>query len=182
MYVPNTSFLNPCPCLLPIVIQHSSHVSTTSIKLCSLTSQRRMRTFTCTTLTLFGLSSRQSTHPSLEKMVYSGDKSGFVARVDVEGCAHVSESRCALICHDVELPAQGVNQVVLDDTVVWTASGSLGPRRWHARSQMAGPVAASVESPTSVTSRTMSLVRPSRSIDRRPRPITFDLPPSPLLR
>ena len=72
-----------------------------------------MRTFTCTTLTLFGLSSRQSTHPSLEKMVYSGDKSGFVARVDVEGCAHVSESGCALICHDVALPTEGVTKSLL---------------------------------------------------------------------
>ena len=130
MYVPNTSFLNPCPCLLPIVIQHYSHVSTTSIKLWSLTPQRRMRTFTCTTQTLFGLSSRQSTHPSLEKMVYSGDKSGFVARVDVEGCAHVSESRCARIFHDVGLPAEGVTKSSL-------TTQSYGPRA-EARVQGAG--------------------------------------------
>jgi len=159
-----------------IVIQHLSHASTASIKLWSLTSQRCLHTFTHHTDSVWAL---HSTHPSLE-IFYSGDKSGFVARVDVEGCAHMSEAECALICQDVAPPAEGVTKLVaLDDSLVWTASGSSSLRRWRAPSRRAVRVAAPVESPTSTTSRTTSPLRPSRSTDWRPRSITLDLPPSP---
>jgi len=176
------SLFHPCSCLLlllmvsrlPNVIQHLSHASTASIKLWSLTSQRCLHTFTHHTDSVWAL---HSTHPSLE-VFYSGDKSGFVARVDVEGCAHMSEAECALICQDVAPAAEGVTKLVaLDDTLVWTASGSSSLGRWRAPSRRAVRAAAPVESPTSATSP----LRPSRSTDWRPRSITLDLPPSPPL-
>ena len=93
---------------------------------------------------------------------YSGDKSGPAARVDVEGCAHMFEAECALICQGVAPPAEGVTKLVaLDDSLVWTASGNSSLRRWRALSRRAVRVAALVESPTSATSRTTSPRRSS---------------------
>jgi hypothetical protein len=70
-----------------------------------------------------------SSHPSLE-IFYSGDKSGFVAKIDVEGCAQISDGECALVCQDVTPPAEGVTKLTtLDDILVWTASGSSSLRR-----------------------------------------------------
>ncbi|KAH9958413.1 hypothetical protein BC827DRAFT_1219400 [Russula dissimulans] len=148
-----------------------------SIKLWSLTSQRCLHTFTHHTDSVWAL---HSSHPSLE-IFYSGDKSGFVARVDVEGCAQMSEAECALVCQDVGPPVEGVTKLIaLDDTLVWTASGSSSLRRWRAPSRRAVRAAAPVESLAStVVSRTVSRLRPSRSTDLRPRSITLDLPPSP---
>ncbi|KAH9987605.1 hypothetical protein BJV74DRAFT_841112 [Russula compacta] len=149
-----------------------------SIKLWSLTSQRCLHTFTHHTDSVWAL---HSSHPSLE-IFYSGDKSGFVARVDVEGCTHMSEAECALVCQDVAPPAEGVTKLVaLDDTLVWTTSGSSSLRRWRAPSRRAVRAAAPVESPASASaiSHTTSRLRLSRSTDLRPRSITLDLPPSP---
>jgi len=164
---------------LPNLIQHLSHTSTASIKLWSTTLQRCLHTFTHHTDSVWAL---HSTHLSLE-VFYLGDKSGFVARVDVEGCAHMSEAECALICQDVAPHAEGVTKLVaLDDSLVWTASGSSSLRHWRAPPRRAVRVAAPVESPTSATSRTMSPLRPSRSTDWRLRSITLDLPSSPPFR
>jgi WD repeat-containing protein 48 len=158
--------------------QRLAHDRTASIKLWSLTSQRCLHTFTHHTDSVWSL---HSSHPSLE-IFYSGDKSGFVARVDVEGCAHMSEAECALVCQDVAPPAEGVTKLVaLDDTLVWTASGSSSLRRWRAPPRRAVRAAAHVESPAPAISRTTSPLRPSRSTDWRPRSITLDLPPSPPL-
>jgi len=162
----NTSLFKSCPdfilsclplllitsCLLN-VIQHLSHTTTSSIKLWSLTSQHCLYTFTHHSGSVWAL---HSTHPSLE-IFYSGHKSGPAARVDVEGSAHMFEAECALICQGVAPPAEGVTKLVaLDDSLVWTASGNSGLRRWRASSRRAVRVAALVESPTSATSRTTS--------------------------
>jgi WD repeat-containing protein 48 len=160
---------------LPDVLHHLAHDGTASIKLWSLTSQRCLHTFTHHTDSVWAL---HSSHPSLE-IFYSGDKSGFVARVDVEGCAQMSEAECALVCQDVAPPGEGVTKLVaLEDTLVWTASGSSSLRRWRAPPRRAVRAAAPVELPASATSRTTSPLRPSRSTDWRPRSITLDLPPS----
>ena len=66
--------------------QDLTHDGTASIKLRSLTSQRCLHTFTHHTDSVWAL---YSSHPSLE-IFYSGDKSGFVAKIDVEGCAQIS--------------------------------------------------------------------------------------------
>jgi WD repeat-containing protein 48 len=157
---------------LPNVFRHLAHDGSASIKLWSLTSQRCLHTFTHHTDSVWAL---HSSHPSLE-IFYSGDKSGFVARVDVEGCAHMSEAECALVCQDVAPPAEGVTKLVaLEDTLVWTASGSSSLRRWRAPPRRAVRAAAPVEPPASATT---SCLGPSRSTDWRPRSITLDLPPS----
>ncbi|KAI9461530.1 hypothetical protein F5148DRAFT_1214939 [Russula earlei] len=149
-----------------------------SIKLWSLSSQRCLHTFTHHTDSVWAL---HSSHPSLE-IFYSGDKSGLVARVDVEGCAHMSEAECVLVCQDTGPPAEGVTKLVaLDDTLVWTASGSSSLRRWRAPSRRAVRAAPPVELAVSPTSHTMPRLRPSPSTDSRPRSITLDLPLSPPL-
>ena len=147
---------------------------TASVKLWSLTSQRCLHTFTHHTDSVWAL---HSSHPSLE-IFYSGDKSGFVAKVDVEGYTDMSEGECALVCQDVAPPAEGVTKLVaLDDLLVWTAGGSSSLRRWRVPPRRAVRAAALIETPTSVVSR----LRPSRSAESRPRSITLELPPSPPL-
>ncbi|KAJ3840110.1 hypothetical protein EV361DRAFT_944237 [Lentinula raphanica] len=101
-----------------------------SIKLWSLASQRCLHTFTHHTESVWSLF---SSHPSLESF-YSGDRSGFVCRVDVEDCADVSEGECILLCQDTHETAiaEGINKIVaLDDNLLWTASGSSTIRRWR---------------------------------------------------
>src|SRR6266403_2189296 len=92
--------------------------------------------------------------------------------------------RVSLVCQDVAPPAEGVTKLIaLDDTLVWTASGSSSLWRWRAPSRRAVHAATSlVEPPTSAASRTSSRLRLSRSTDLRPRSITLDLPLSPPLR
>ncbi|KAI0294110.1 hypothetical protein B0F90DRAFT_1758645 [Multifurca ochricompacta] len=153
--------------------------SVSSIKLWSLTSQRCLHTFTHHTDSVWAL---YSSHPSLE-IFYSGDKSGFVAKVDVEGCADMSEGECVLVCQDVASPADGVTKLVaLDDTLVWTASGSSSLRRWRAPPRRSIRSATLLDPPPSAASRTSSRLRPSRSTDSRPRSITLDPPSSPPLQ
>ncbi|EMD31556.1 hypothetical protein CERSUDRAFT_88909 [Gelatoporia subvermispora B] len=100
-----------------------------SVKLWSLSSQRCLHTFTYHTESVWSL---YSAHPSLE-IFYSGDRSGLVCRVDVEGCADVSEGECAVLCQDTDERgvSEGINKIVAaDDTFVWTASGSSSVKRW----------------------------------------------------
>ena len=93
----------------------------------------------------------------------------------------MSEGECALVCQDVAPPAEGVTKLVsLDDTLVWTASGSSSLRRWRAPPRRAVRAAAAlVEPPASPGSRTSSFLRSSRSTDLRPLSITLDLPSPP---
>ncbi|KAH9850509.1 hypothetical protein C2E23DRAFT_887394 [Lenzites betulinus] len=105
-----------------------------SIKLWSLSSQRCLHTFTHHTDSVWSLS---SSHPALE-VFYSGDRSGLVCKVDVEGCADVSEGECIVVCQDSgrdqtgSSGAEGINKiVVMDDNLLWTASGSSSVKRWR---------------------------------------------------
>ncbi|CCL98378.1 uncharacterized protein FIBRA_00373 [Fibroporia radiculosa] len=118
-----------------------------SIKLWSLYSQRCLHTFTHHTDSVWSLFSQ---HPTLENF-FSGDRSGFVCKVDVEGCADVSEGECIVLCQDTSergngsSAAEGVNRMVaMDDSVIWTASGSSSFKRWKV------PVRRSVRAATSV--------------------------------
>ncbi|KAG8844040.1 hypothetical protein FRB96_003304 [Tulasnella sp. 330] len=106
--------------------------SDASIKLWSLTAQKCLHTFNHhldSVWTLF------SNHPTLD-IFYSGDRSGLVCKVDVEGCTDLSEGECVLICKDAPdqeegRAPEGVNKVVaLDDLDVWTATGSSTFKRW----------------------------------------------------
>ncbi len=107
-----------------------------SIKLWSLSSQRCLHTFTHHTDSVWSLF---SSHSSLE-VFYSGDRSGLVCKVDVEGCADVSEGECIVLCQDSgsDRPgtsgsgSEGINKIVaMDDNLLWTASGSSSVRRWR---------------------------------------------------
>ncbi|EIW53101.1 uncharacterized protein TRAVEDRAFT_32004 [Trametes versicolor FP-101664 SS1] len=127
-----------------------------SIKLWSLSSQRCLHTFTHHTESVWSLS---SSHPALE-VFYSGDRSGLVCKVDVEGCADVSEGECIVVCQDSGTDrtgsspgAEGINKiVVMDDNLLWTASGSSSVKRWRLPARRAVRAAAlgaegAVESP-----------------------------------
>ncbi|KAI0759295.1 hypothetical protein BD413DRAFT_488036 [Trametes elegans] len=126
-----------------------------SIKLWSLSSQRCLHTFTHHTDSVWSLS---SSHPALE-VFYSGDRSGLVCKVDVEGCADVSEGECIVVCQDTNTDptntsgAEGINKIaVMDDTLLWTASGTSSVKRWRLPARRAVRAAAlstegAVESP-----------------------------------
>lgn len=100
-----------------------------SIKLWSLSSQRCLHTFAYHTDSVWSL---HSTHPSLE-VFYSGDKSGIVCKVDVEGCADVSDGTCITIAREASVEVgEGINKIVTaDDGVLWTASGKSSISRWR---------------------------------------------------
>lgn len=107
--------------------------SSASVKLWSLSSQRCLHTFTHHTESVWSLFSQ---HPTLE-IFYSGDRSGFVCKVDVENCADVSEGECIVLCQDTNEhgsgagAAEGINKMAgMDDTFLWTASGSSSFKRW----------------------------------------------------
>ncbi|KZT03081.1 uncharacterized protein LAESUDRAFT_660442 [Laetiporus sulphureus 93-53] len=105
-----------------------------SIKLWSLSSQRCLHTFTHHTESVWSLFSQ---HPTLE-IFYSGDRSGLVCKVDVEGCADVSEGECIVLCQDTNEQGKSMGEaggidaiVAMDDSLLWTASGgSSSFKRW----------------------------------------------------
>lgn len=118
-----------------------------SIKLWSLASQRCLHTFTHHMESVWSL---HSTHPSLE-VFYSGDRSGLVCRVDIENCTDISEGECILLFRDTnpsKPTTDGINKiVVLDDNLVWTASGCSDIKRWSLPHRRSVRVAASTVSP-----------------------------------
>ena len=94
-----------------------------SVKLWSLSAQKCIHAFTHHTESVWSLF---SSHPSLE-VFYSGDRSGLVCRVDVEGTSDISEGECVVLSQS----SDGVNKIVaMDDQLVWTANGSSSVTRW----------------------------------------------------
>lgn len=94
-----------------------------SVKLWSLSAQKCIHAFTHHTESVWSLF---SSHPSLE-VFYSGDRSGLVCRVDVEGAPDISEGECIVLSQSRD----GVNKIVaMDDQLVWTANGSSSVTRW----------------------------------------------------
>lgn len=87
-----------------------------------------MHTFAYHTDSVWSL---QSTHPSLE-VFYSGDKSGIVCKVDVEGCADVADGTCIVVARESSVEfGEGINKIVTaDDSLLWTASGNSNISRW----------------------------------------------------
>lgn len=134
----------------------ASHVKA---KISLMTGQRRSssglspRSAACIHLHTIPTLSGRSTHHIRLEIFYSGDKSGFVSKTDVEGCAQISEGECALICQDVAPPAEGVIKLVaLDDTLVWTASESSSLRRWRAPPRRAVRATAPIVEPLGLCS------------------------------
>lgn len=116
--------------------------SDASIKLWSVAAQRCLHTFTHHIESVWSLF---SDHPTLE-VFYSGDRSGLVCRVDVEGCSDVSEGECILLARvgtsssespgaaeeAEDTPTDGVSALVCaDDRLLWTASGTSSIARYR---------------------------------------------------
>jgi WD40 repeat protein len=79
--------------------------------------------------------SMYSSHPSLS-IFYSGDRSGNVCRVDVDGSSSLSEGECVLLCKEVHctdgIGNEGINSLrVLDDQFVFTATASSTINCWR---------------------------------------------------
>lgn len=79
--------------------------------------------------------SMYSSHPTLS-IFYSGDRSGNVCRVDVDGSASLSEGECVLLCKEAPctdgIGNEGINSLkVLDDKFVFTATASSTINCWR---------------------------------------------------
>ncbi|KAG0139612.1 hypothetical protein CROQUDRAFT_666249 [Cronartium quercuum f. sp. fusiforme G11] len=109
--------------------------SDSSIKLWDLRLQRCLQTFTHHSSPVWSIS---SLHPRLE-IFHSGDRAGYVCKVDLE--TQGIEGECVVLCK-VDSDDEQVNIfetmgnenvvriVSVDDTFVWTASGSSSVKRW----------------------------------------------------
>ncbi|KAL4250924.1 WD repeat WDR48 family protein [Abortiporus biennis] len=159
-----------------------------SVKLWSLSTQKCLHTFTYHTDSVWSLFSE---HPSLE-IFYSGDRSGLVCKVDVEGCSDVSEGECIVLCQDGSEhnspSTEGINKIVaIDDNLLWTASGSSTIKRWkipQRRALRAAPFSndRDVDSPTNSDSPidvpSMSPRRQSLEVSRSRTPPMASFRPS----
>lgn len=70
------------------------------------------------------------------EIFYSGDRSGLVCRVDAEDSPDISEGECVVLCNDAvdqsRSSSEGINKiVVMDDNLLWTASGTSSIKRWN---------------------------------------------------
>lgn len=103
-----------------------------TIKFWPISMQRCLHTFSYHDDSVWSLF---SSHPNLERF-YSGDRSGLVCKVDMEGCGDIAEAECVVICKDDDATSPysaspGINSIVaVDDTYVWTASASSSIQRW----------------------------------------------------
>lgn len=128
------------------MLQLLSASSDSTVKLWSLAAQRCLHTFSHHSASVWSLFSQ---HPSLE-IFYSGDRSGNICKIDLEGTGDPSEGECIVLARDGPDESgehggcEGITQLVAqDDSWVWSASGSSSVRRWRdivPRSRRAGPI------------------------------------------
>ncbi|MBW0484425.1 hypothetical protein O181_024140 [Austropuccinia psidii MF-1] len=126
-----------------ILISHDGRLvlsasSDTTIKLWDLSIQRCLHTFSHHSNPVWALNSND---PNL-RIFHSGDRSGWLCKVDLEGCGDLSEGECVLLskigddksiqdCNS-NSPNQNILKIVsLDDTFIWTATGSSTLQRWR---------------------------------------------------
>ncbi|KAH9807578.1 hypothetical protein DFH28DRAFT_1004490 [Melampsora americana] len=111
--------------------------SDATVKLWDVGMQRCLHTFSHHSSSVWALASR---HPRLE-VFHSGDRTGWVCKVDLEGCGDPSEGECVTLCKvDSDddksnmfssMGNQNVVRIVgMDDTFIWTATGSSSVKRW----------------------------------------------------
>lgn len=111
--------------------------SDATVKLWDVGMQRCLHTFSHHSSSVWTLASR---HPRLE-VFHSGDRTGWVCKVDLEGCGDPSEGECVAICkvdsdddNSNMFSSTGNQNVVrivgMDDTFIWTATGSSSVKRW----------------------------------------------------
>ncbi|MCO5549016.1 hypothetical protein L7F22_002482 [Adiantum nelumboides] len=129
-----------------VVVSHDgrhllSASSDCTIRLWSLAEQRCLHTFTHHDDSVWSLF---SDHADLD-VFYSGDRAGYVCKVDWERCAEVSEGECVVLARESGLEAEqqpfsqspaagaaGIHKIVaLDDAYFWTASATSRVSRWR---------------------------------------------------
>ncbi|CAD6963969.1 unnamed protein product [Tilletia controversa] len=103
-----------------------------TIRLWSVPEQRCLHTFTHHNDSVWSLF---SSNDNLD-VFYSGDRRGYLCKVDLEGCGDISEGECVVLAQDdgdgASLGAGGIQKIVaLDNAYVWTASGSSNVRMWR---------------------------------------------------
>ena len=111
----------------------------TSNRLWSLGEHRCLHTFNHHTSSVWSL---YSNHPNLERF-YSGSRDGHLCVVDVESVTDISDGECVVLAREgnPEHPLTGETEskagdegirsiAAMDDTFVWTATGSAEVKRW----------------------------------------------------
>ncbi|POV99711.1 hypothetical protein PSHT_13410 [Puccinia striiformis] len=112
--------------------------SDATVKMWDVRIQRCLHTFSHHSTSVWALHSQ---HPRLQ-VFHSGDRSGWLCKVDVEGSDDFREGECVVIGqagrHDHQIrdtfnnANQGIAKIVaLDNAFVWTATGSSTIERWR---------------------------------------------------
>ncbi|GJN91586.1 hypothetical protein Rhopal_004609-T1 [Rhodotorula paludigena] len=108
--------------------------SDSTVKLWSLAAQKCLHTFSHHADSVWSLTSQ---HPALE-IFYSGDRSGNLCKVDIEGVGDPTDGECILLSRDGpedssdRIGHEGITQMVSqDDHWIWTAAGSSSVKRWR---------------------------------------------------
>ncbi|CAH7684593.1 WD repeat-containing protein 48 [Phakopsora pachyrhizi] len=110
--------------------------SDATVKLWEVGMRRCLYTFSHHSASVWSLF---SDHPRLQ-VFHSGDRAGYVCKIDLEDCGDLGEGECVVLCKvgpDEETPdlsMAGSENVVritgADDTYIWTATGSSSVQRW----------------------------------------------------
>jgi WD repeat-containing protein 48 len=150
-----------------------------TIKLWSTSMQRCLHTFTYHTESVWSLFSN---HPDLD-IFYSGDRSGLVCKVDLEGCGDMSEGECVLLCKDDDTStssgsyglSEGINSIVAtDDAFLWTTTGSSSILRWKdipPRRQRQTPARPALRNPVNSLLGTSFSHQPLLQVEEQPSPL-----------
>ncbi|KAL9936561.1 hypothetical protein V8E36_004629 [Tilletia maclaganii] len=106
--------------------------SDSTIRLWSIAEQRCLHTFTHHNDSVWSLFSSDNNLDAF----YSGDRQGYLCKVDLEGCGDISEGECLVLAKTEQdgttLGAGGIQKIVaLDNAFVWTATGSSSVRMWR---------------------------------------------------
>ncbi|KAK0566541.1 hypothetical protein OC844_000686 [Tilletia horrida] len=106
--------------------------SDSTIRLWSIPEQRCLHTFTHHNDSVWSLF---SSDPNLD-VFYSGDRRGYLCKVDLEGCGDIGEGECVVLAqvdsNAATSSAGGIQKIVaLDNAFVWTAGGSSSVQMWR---------------------------------------------------
>lgn len=183
--------------------------SDATVKMWDVRMQRCSHTFSHHSTSVWALHSQ---HPQLQ-VFHSGDRSGWLCKVDLEGSDDFGEGQCVVLCQvgrqddqvSVSCSSKPINEsivriVALDDTFVWTATGSSTVQRWrdvptrHQRRQVAGSKArfdpidlTSIPNSLNPSDPTITASPPARAPTdpipspslRSPQSVSFNLAPTP---
>ena len=94
-----------------------------TIKVWSLTAGRCMCNLTMHSDSVWSLFPG---NPQLS-ILYSGDRSGLVAKTDTRGAVDIDQGISVAVCHENE----GINKLVISGDHLWTATASSSINKWH---------------------------------------------------